>query len=48
MATTTTPTWMRKLATELADRKKFREVIDHDPIPLTDIQTDLAPSRGAR
>ncbi len=27
-------------------RATFHEVIGHDPIPLPDVQTDLAPSRG--
>jgi hypothetical protein len=41
-----TNAWIRKLATELADREKFSEVIGHDPIPLPDTQTDLAPIHG--
>ena len=38
-----TDAWIRKLATELADRGKFLEVIGHDPVPLPDTQTELAP-----
>jgi hypothetical protein len=40
--------WIRKLTTELADRVRFREVIAHDPIPLSGIESDLAPRREAR
>lgn len=43
-----TDAWIRKLTTELADRERFREVIGHDPIPLPDTQTELAPSQDAR
>ncbi len=42
-----TDAWIRKLTTDLADRAKFREVIGHDPIPLPDVQTDLAPDMAA-
>lgn len=40
-----TDAWIHKLTTDLADRATFREVIGHDPIPLQDIQTDLAPTQ---
>jgi len=43
-----TDAWVRKLTIELADGGTFREVIGHDPIPLRDIQTELAPRDGAR
>jgi hypothetical protein len=43
-----TDAWIRKLATELADRGKFLEVIGHDPVPLPDTQTELAPREDPR
>jgi hypothetical protein len=39
-----TDAWIRKLATELADREAFRQVVGHYPVPLPDTQSDLAPS----
>ena len=42
-----TDAWIRKLTTELADDAKFREVIGYDPIPLPDVQTDLASTESA-
>jgi len=36
--------WIRLLTNDLADVEKFVEIIGHQPRPLPDIQTDLAPT----
>jgi len=41
-----TDAWIRHLIDELRDPDKFVQVIGHEPRPLLDIQTDLAPTQG--
>lgn len=39
-----TDAWIRHLTDDLADSATFAAVIGHAPVPLPDIQTDLAPA----